>query len=708
MALTTQYAYRTQRGVGLNNGTPTFSPLANFIKPEGNIRCCTYSPCGTFFAWATNDQVMIVEANTGDPVASLPVSNVFDLGFSPLGTYAITWERPSKDETGNATKNLKVWKTVDDSSASSFLIINADGTETRNVVGKYVQKSQTGWNLQYTQDERYCARSVTNEIQFYQTNDLGTVWQKLRVEGVTDFALSPGEKNSVAVFIPERRGQPATVKVYNVPQFESAVSQKTFFKGDKVQLKWNNAGTSLIVLAQTDVDKSNKSYYGETNLYVLSANGEFDSRIQLDKEGPIHDVAWSPSSKSFGVVYGYMPAKTTIFDSKANPVHSFALGPRNTIFFSPHGRFLALAGFGNLAGQMDIYDLNKDYAKISMIEATNASVCEWSPDGRYLMTATTSPRLRVDNVVKIWHINGQLVYNEDMHELYNVCWRPQSSSKHPLKDPFIPKPVQHASAISYLGNIKTPTKPTGAYRPPGARGIATPLHFKREDEGGAVFSSAGSPFGSARPIHFGRTKREIPGAEAVNGETAPSAARSIPGEIPPEPLSKTAQKNKKKREAKKALLQQQQTGEVKDGDGLEAEGLQSSILDAPEPVVEDEKPRIIKPPPGFENHVDSTNDVQSPKSSTKPVKGKKAAKSGAKATPEPAPPVEEREPSPPPAPFDPVHEKKVRALLKKMRAIDDLKMRHAGGESLEETQLKKIGTENDVRKDLQQLGVTDY
>ncbi len=46
-------------------------------------------------------------------------------------------------------------------------------------------------------------------------------------------------------------------------------------------MKWNDLGTSLIVLAQTEVDKTGKSYYGETNLYILSANGGFDSRIQL-------------------------------------------------------------------------------------------------------------------------------------------------------------------------------------------------------------------------------------------------------------------------------------------------------------------------------------------------------------------------------------------------------------------------------------------
>jgi translation initiation factor 2A len=227
----------------------------------------------------------------GHVITTLPAQNVYELGFSPLGTYIITWQRPSKDEDGNATKNLKVWRTLDD---------NAGAEGQRSVVGQFVQRNQTGWNLQYTSDERYCARVVTNEVQFYESGDLRTVWNKLIVEGVTDFAVSPGEKHSVAVFIPERKvgplltiegaagvnilqGQPATVRVYNVPQFAAPASQKTFFKGDKVQLKWNETGTSLIVLAQTDVDKTNKSYYGETNMYILSAAGGFDARITLGK-----------------------------------------------------------------------------------------------------------------------------------------------------------------------------------------------------------------------------------------------------------------------------------------------------------------------------------------------------------------------------------------------------------------------------------------
>ena len=194
--------------------------------------------------------------------------------------------------------------------------------------------------------------------------------------------------------------------------------------------------------------------------------------MSVDKEGSIHDITWSPNSKEFGVVYGYMPAKTTIFNNRAEAGHTFPLAFRNTILFSPHGRCVIVAGFGNISGgQMDIYDLEKDYQKVCTVEAGNPSVCEWSPDGKHILTATTSPRLRVDNGVRIWHVGGGLMYNEDLQELYHVAWRPQPTASHPLGDPLSQVPTPHASALAYLGTVKTPSKPAGAYRPPGARGL---------------------------------------------------------------------------------------------------------------------------------------------------------------------------------------------------------------------------------------------
>jgi translation initiation factor 2A len=191
MAVPTQFAYRTLKGIGIVDAAPVYEPLPGFQRPEGNSRCCVYSPCGRYFAWASNEGVTVIDASVGHVITTLPTPNVYELGFSPRGSYIITWERSSKDEAGDAVKNLKVWRTVEDLP---------EGAE-KQVVGRFVQKSQTGWNLQYTSDERV----VTNEVQFYESGDLGTVWNKLRAEGVADFAISPGNTHSVAVFIPERK-----------------------------------------------------------------------------------------------------------------------------------------------------------------------------------------------------------------------------------------------------------------------------------------------------------------------------------------------------------------------------------------------------------------------------------------------------------------------------------------------------------------------
>jgi translation initiation factor 2A len=356
-----------------------------------------------------------------------------------------------------------------------------------------------------------------------------------------------------------------------------------------------------------------------------------------------------------------MPAKTTIFSSRGKPEHHFPLAPRNTIQFSPHGRFVLVAGFGNLAGQMDLYDMGKNYHKITTVEASNASVCAWSPDGQYILTATTSPRLRVDNGVRIWHVTGGLTYNEDMTELYDVTWRPQSIEQHPLGEPLTRVPAPHPSAIAYMGTRKAPVKPAGAYRPPGARGQLTPLAFKREDEGGAAFVRDGVPGASMNT--FGKPRRrEIPGAEPAEEYLPPGAAPGGGVALPSENLSKSAAKNKKKREAAKKAKE----------DGND------------------------NAPPANAPTGPSPDRNRNRGKNAGAANGNGAAKS---ATPAPAPVA-----APAPVEDPSAQDKKIRGLLKKIRAIDELKMRLAGGEKLEDTQMKKIQTEDAVRKELQAVG----
>ena len=147
---------------------------------------------------------------------------------------------------------------------------------------------QDVWNLQYTEDEASAARMVSSEVHIFKTATFSQgIAAKMRIEGATSFSLSPGRNPSLAVFIAEKKGSPASVRIYSLSSIAAsgtippAVCQKTFFKADKIQLKWNAIGTMVLFMTQTDVDKTNKSYYGETNMYLMTANGTFDCRVSL-------------------------------------------------------------------------------------------------------------------------------------------------------------------------------------------------------------------------------------------------------------------------------------------------------------------------------------------------------------------------------------------------------------------------------------------
>ena len=87
------------------------------------------------------------------------------------------------------------------------------------------------------------------------------------------------------------------------------------------------------------------------------------------------------------------------------------------------GRLLCLAGFGNLNGEMDIWDMEVK-KKIGSCKSNSASHCEWSPDDRKLLTAILTPRLRVDNCYKVFSYTGVMLHkvNYDHTELYEAVW----------------------------------------------------------------------------------------------------------------------------------------------------------------------------------------------------------------------------------------------------------------------------------------------
>jgi translation initiation factor 2A len=81
------------------------------------------------------------------------------------------------------------------------------------------------------------------------------------------------------------------------------------------QIMWNAPSTAALFMATCETDATNQSYYGESKLHYLPAEadrGDAACSVELPKEGPVHDVQWSPAGDFFVVIAGFMPAKVCV------------------------------------------------------------------------------------------------------------------------------------------------------------------------------------------------------------------------------------------------------------------------------------------------------------------------------------------------------------------------------------------------------------
>jgi translation initiation factor 2A len=180
-----------------------------------------------------------------------------------------------------------------------------------------------------------------------------------------------------------------------------------------------------------------------------------------------------------------MPAKATLYDNKSNALFDFGTASRNEVFWAPHGRFLCIAGLGNLAGDVDFWDRYK-LKKMGTTNASCAVQCMWTPDSRWFVTATTHPRLRVDNGFKVFRYNGcgpEVVQARD--ELYSIQMRPAVPGLFPDRPQSPLLKGQRAAA-----RAATASKPK-AYRAPGSTGSLS-MMLKRES---GVTGSGGKKLG---------------------------------------------------------------------------------------------------------------------------------------------------------------------------------------------------------------------
>lgn len=477
MAPTLEILVREPDAFSIWNGPPFDVGQPNVKLERVPCTAAKFSENGSrLIVTESSSSIHVYDCNNFSKMKSFNIPAVTGSILSPCGTYVQTFQK----STSPQEKNVVVWK-----------------IETAAAVYQHFQKNmtKTTWPaIQFSSDESVACRMATNEIQFFEGKDFSKgIISRLRVPGVTAIELSKAPGSHVAAFVAESKGGPASVQIFSCNQNAQSqpVARRSFFRCSTIQLHWNNGSTGLLAVALSDVDKTNQSYYGESKLNYLTTDGSHEGLVPLRKEGPVHEVQWSPTGLEFAVVYGFMPSRATIFDKKCSPLFELGEGPYNTIRWNPKGRFLCLAGFGNLPGHMAFWD----YAEKKLLGTTKAEcsvTSEWSPDGLYFMTATTAPRLQIDNGIKIFHYNGSLYFKKMFNKLYQADWKPEAPERFgdiaelakSISTVNIDelKPQANASEVFSKGDMNgsqastkvstnTVQKPT-AYRSPHARNVA--------------------------------------------------------------------------------------------------------------------------------------------------------------------------------------------------------------------------------------------
>ncbi|RNE99740.1 translation initiation factor 2A [Trypanosoma rangeli] len=408
--------------------------------------------------------------------------NVVALSFSTLGTILVTYAMmDSKRPEGN---------------------MSLYDVSTGNLLRRCVQARWPG--MVWSSEELYCVRPVQGFLHVMDGNlrredvpVLAKMDLHLPQDKEIELSMCPGNIPLLALFKPFHKQVQGTLFIYRLPNLlEGAMYQVPFGRAESATVLWSRSGNHLALQVKSESDKSGKSYYGTVRFFLVNVIDRSVKEIKFPNGESVHDCQWSPSTDQVMVIHGTMPRnKTTLYDKAGVALMTFDEAPRNVILWAPNGRFCALGGTGNLAGDFVFYDLhpaegNEGIMKVNhndknkMTPTTlkpaaaaaisvggfneKSSVQTWAPDSHNFLCATVFTRLRIDNKLVFFKKNGEHLMTQKYPFLYGAYWvQTQDTNLYPQRP------------ASPCRETNRPAKPQ-PYRPPHASAAAAAL-LRRPD-----------------------------------------------------------------------------------------------------------------------------------------------------------------------------------------------------------------------------------
>lgn len=212
------------------------------------------------------------------------------------------------------------------------------------------------------------------------------------------------------------------------------IRTKNLFSVSDVKMYWQAQGKYFGVKVDR-FTKTKKSTYTGFELFRVQENDCPMEVMELpDKTEKVIAFAWEPKGDRFAVIHGDGPRPAVSFYSmkeggsvsKAKLVITLTGKTANTLFWSPQGSNVILAGLKTMNGALEFYNADEKET-MATTEHFMATDVEWDPTGRYVTTSVTSVH-QMENGFNVWAFHGQMIYKVAKDRFFQFLWRPRVPS----------------------------------------------------------------------------------------------------------------------------------------------------------------------------------------------------------------------------------------------------------------------------------------
>ncbi|XP_058013085.1 eukaryotic translation initiation factor 3 subunit B [Ahaetulla prasina] len=366
-----------------------------------------WSPRGTYLATFHQRGIALWGGEKFKQIQRFSHQGVQLIDFSPCERYLVTFS-PLMD-TQDDPQAIIIWDILTGQKKRGFHC-----------------ESSAHWPIfKWSHDGKFFARMTSDTLSIYETPSMGLLDKKsLKITGIKDFSWSPGG-NIIAFWVPEDKDIPARVTLMQLPSRQE-IRVRNLFNVVDCKLHWQKNGDYLCV----KVDRTPKGTQGVVTNFEIFRMREKQVPVDVvEMKESIIAFAWEPNGSKFAVLHGESPRISCSFyhvknNGKIELIKIFDKQQANTIFWSPQGQFVVLAGLRSMNGALAFVDTS-DCTMMNIAEHYTASDVEWDPTGRFLVTSVSWWSHKVDNAYWLWTFQGRLLQKNNKDRFCQLLWRPR-------------------------------------------------------------------------------------------------------------------------------------------------------------------------------------------------------------------------------------------------------------------------------------------